>query len=484
MKDMKTVDVSNLIDNYKNSSNVDERIRLSLEIAQYYTHNSNPGEGLKFSKECKELITEDHEKYPDYLQFTGTLYEQLEEAEKAIDLFEEYLGYALQGRGELSLEQTYNFLGCAHKDLGKYPEAIEYYMKAKEIFEQKDDKEGIGGTSLNIGHLYKSIRDYDIAIKYYSEALQLMKKSGKPSNIAMVYTAIGDVLRRQEKLDESEEKYKTALQYSEESGDLNRVLRVYNNLGLLKMRQKEHTSAVSYYVKALEYAEKVHSIRMQAILLTNIGKVEFEQGNLENAKKYLNSGMELAKKHKLETVLTSNYRIQSQLYRQLGDAEKVYDFFEESVNILADLNNKQANEKIRELEVRLETKQKEHEAEIYKLKNTELKNALVELQEAYVQQEQAHQEILELERKNSILAMAVTANHEITQPLMVLSGNIEMLHMKLEMDESKYLNDKAWGRITESIANIKKILAAYKESSHFEFDKYTDNVDMISLKNS
>ncbi len=87
-------------------------------------------------------------------------------------------------------------------------------------------------------------------------------------------------------------------------------------------------------------------------------------------------------------------------------------------------------------------------------------------------------EIAELEKRNSILAMAVTANHEINQPLMVLNGNLEMLHTNLP-DEVKKENRRYFDRATIAIERIRNILDSYKQLHNIDFDEYTDGTKMV-----
>lgn len=116
----------------------------------------------------------------------------------------------------------------------------------------------------------------------------------------------------------------------------------------------------------------------------------------------------------------------------------------------------------------LYTKNKE-----YKKQNTDLismNNRLVH----------AQKEILDLERKNSILAMIITANHEINQPLTVLGGSIELLKKSLE-DKISNKEKLLISRVTKSLNTITDILRKYASATDFDIDKYCDtsNINMV-----
>ncbi len=466
------------------TESVEDKIDFLYRLAAHYYENGNYKESIIYGEQSYDLMDEDHKNRGNLVQLIGTVRFNLCNYRKAIEYFKEHIEYAFKGMSNLSVEMTLNYIGLSYRELGELEQAINYYKKANEIFEKNGNIEGVGGTLLNIGHLYISINDLETAQKYFTQSLVYMKKVGKPANIAMVYGSLGNVCRRKKDYENAEKYFLKAMEQSKICNNQVKILFALNNLGLLNINNKQYVKAKEYYIEGLKIAENGNDSKIKAILYSNIGNACIYLKEFDKAEEYLKKGMLLAEEIKSQEIIAKNYKMQSELYKETDNSQKVYETLMNYIRITEEIDNNKESEKIRELEVRLETKQKEHEAEIYKLKNTELKNALMELQEAYVRQEEAHQEILDLERKNSILAMAVTANHEITQPLMVLSGNIEMLHMKLEMEDSKYLNDKAWGRITESIGNIKKILSAYKESTHFEFDKYTDNINMVNLKDS
>ncbi len=91
-------------------------------------------------------------------------------------------------------------------------------------------------------------------------------------------------------------------------------------------------------------------------------------------------------------------------------------------------------------------------------------------------------EIAELEKRNSVLAMAVTANHEINQPLMVINANIEMLHSNLP-DDVKKSNRRYFDRATIAIERIRNILDSYKQLQSINFDEYTTGTQMVKYGN-
>ncbi len=87
--------------------------------------------------------------------------------------------------------------------------------------------------------------------------------------------------------------------------------------------------------------------------------------------------------------------------------------------------------------------------------------------------------LLELERQSSILAMAVTANHEINQPLTVLSGNLFLLKESLSGRDLTDQQLKYMERMERAINKIKNILEKYRNADAIHFQEYAENTKMV-----
>jgi len=116
-------------------------------------------------------------------------------------------------------------------------------------------------------------------------------------------------------------------------------------------------------------------------------------------------------------------------------------------------------------------------------RNSDLYNQKKDLEESYQNLKKAQEEILDLERKNSILAMIVTTNHEINQPLTSALGNLYILEMKLDkaqIDDMTY--KKHIVKTRESLNLINLILTKYRETNHYDISDYVDGVKMVKFK--
>lgn len=93
------------------------------------------------------------------------------------------------------------------------------------------------------------------------------------------------------------------------------------------------------------------------------------------------------------------------------------------------------------------------------------------------------EEKLQKERVKTAFAMGVTANHELNQPLTVISSRIQLLKRIIlkSADNEKQINHITG--IEKNITKMSAILSKYSDISDIKIDKYADSVDMIVFNN-
>ena len=94
---------------------------------------------------------------------------------------------------------------------------------------------------------------------------------------------------------------------------------------------------------------------------------------------------------------------------------------------------------------------------------------------------ESQEKILKLEQLNTILAMAGTANHDINQPLTVITGNLYLLEetinkQTLSSSQIKYIQE-----IKKSISRIKEILEQYSRAVDLRYKEYAGGSKIVIL---
>ncbi|MCU0287751.1 MAG: response regulator [Acidobacteria bacterium] len=112
-------------------------------------------------------------------------------------------------------------------------------------------------------------------------------------------------------------------------------------------------------------------------------------------------------------------------------------------------------------------------------KNRLILNQKEELERSLHLLQKSQKELVEMEKKNAIMAMAVTSNHELNQPLTVIQGYLELLRQSLPESEDLELQKKYLGRIDLAFKKMIKIMENFRNSPAAQLEEYAKNKKMV-----
>ena len=92
--------------------------------------------------------------------------------------------------------------------------------------------------------------------------------------------------------------------------------------------------------------------------------------------------------------------------------------------------------------------------------------------------ERTRDKLVQAEQKAAVSAMAVSLNHEINNPLMIISGNLQMLSYKCQDDKLK----KKFSVIEEQLDRISGIIRKLRDIEEVNIDDYIAGSDEKMLK--
>lgn len=91
----------------------------------------------------------------------------------------------------------------------------------------------------------------------------------------------------------------------------------------------------------------------------------------------------------------------------------------------------------------------------------------------HIELKRSRDKVVELEKKNLALAMAATANHEINQPLTVISGNLYLLKESITKQGITEAQSDFLAMIDAAILRIKEQLAHYRHAASMKYKQYS-----------
>ena len=287
-----------------------------------------------------------------------------------------YYTQAIHKYKELSdfkgLSDTYIKKGILVKEWGVLNKALDLFLKAKEIVERnsKLHKKEIYNLLFKIANTYYLLEDYENALPIYRKILLECEKEKSPSNclmarknIATIYDAIANyqeslnqkriILEIIDQIDNNVSKKivalnnigytykklghnKEAMRYLKESLNLidkHKVSTSYSavtltNIGIVYQSLRDYNNSLKAFDKALILRKTEGNNKEMAILNNLITRIYINIKNFYEAKRYNEKALELSEKSNNLRTLETTYKLQNEIYQNLGESEKAITAYE------------------------------------------------------------------------------------------------------------------------------------------------------------
>lgn len=271
------------------------------------------------------------------------------------------------------MAESLNAIGGVSRIKGSMDGSLDAHMKALKIFEEIDDKKGMASANNNLGVLYKVQGEFNKALQYFEKALEINNKAKETSGLIMVLGNIANIHRQTGNDSKAIEYNKKALEIAEETGDKKNLSLITNNIGLVYEKQGKYDDALKYFMKSVMLKESIGDTKGIASTYSNIGNLYRAKGDQNNAVKYQKIALDLIANSNAKPLEKDIYKEISQSYAKVGDYEEAYKNHLKFFQLHDELFSQEARNRLNELVTGYETEKSRREAEIFKLRNVELK---------------------------------------------------------------------------------------------------------------
>ncbi len=285
---------------------------------------------------------------------------------KAIELFKEL-------NDELGLTRAYNILSNVYDNYGDYSAATSYSQNAVNIAKKKNYIEELGDAYTSLGQVYNRLEDYNTSAEILKKGLAIRKKikavyaqSSSLNLIARTYT-------QAKQFDKSLEYYNKSLDLRRSINDQNGLPWSYLGIASLYQEIGEYEQSKKYYNKAL--SNKNENKRLELLCNVGIGKIALQENELDIAKNILTKSLKLAKALKIKSVMYDLHFSIADVYQKENNPTKELEHFKAFYKLKEEILNAETTNKLKKQQVAFSVERSRKEAEIYQLKNVELKKA-------------------------------------------------------------------------------------------------------------
>ncbi len=276
------------------------------------------------------------------------------------------------------MASIFSNIGVVFGSQGRFDLALDHYMQALTIFEEIDDKIRMAHSLNCIGVIFRKRNNLERAEKYYLRALSIREETGDLSGLAMSYNNMGILFKSKGDLDSALDYYNRSLKLKEELGDRRGISVSYSNIGDILVKQEKYDPAIEYYRNSLSIVEELEDEERISDSCILLGHIMILLEKYDEALEYLERSLQISIRIGARILESDCYHELSDLYMAKGDYERAFLFFKKYSSLTKEIFSEESAETIARLQIRYETEQKEKEAELYYLKNVDLRREINE----------------------------------------------------------------------------------------------------------
>ncbi|PLX11349.1 MAG: hypothetical protein C0594_03735 [Marinilabiliales bacterium] len=259
-----------------------------------------------------------------------------------------------------------------YEGFGNFDSSLDFCLQALKFSKNINFTEGIAMSQAALGQLYTRIQDFDNAIKYLELSLSVRKEMEDLPALASTLNRLGRVYALKKDFAKSEELYRKSLDIRQNQLNNMAVSWTWLGLGSMYLESGNFNDASVAFNKAIN---NTSDKRCQQQSLLGLGKALNQSGNHEEGFVQLEKAMQLAEELNAKSLKYQVHQALSEYYEQTGQAGKALEEHKKFYKLKEEVLDAEMHNNLKQQQLVFQTEQVKQEAEIFKLKNIELKEA-------------------------------------------------------------------------------------------------------------
>lgn len=188
-----------------------------------------------------------------------------------------------------------NIAGMYYQSIAALPTAINYFSRAKDLWQELNAKLLVAHMYGNIGVIYDKQGNYTKALESHLQNLHILENINDQANIQTALVNIGLVYEDLD-LHTYAYNYQTrALKMARKNRDLETVRCALLNLGFIQFKTHNNSKAIEYFEKCLEICDSTNNLLDKATALNGLGNAYSELGNFSKSLVYYQNAYKIRK---------------------------------------------------------------------------------------------------------------------------------------------------------------------------------------------
>ena len=440
------------IEDIKNTYQEDLKVQClaNYSLGLYNWNFSRYELALDLFLKALELET-DLEKIARVKHKIAVTYLKLNNYSKALFYFEDIYEHIHDIHDDFLKQDFLGWYSIFYSEIGNFEKSVEFAHKAVIINLKISNFNGLSSNYNTLGLNYKSMGYYDQAMHYFIEAEKNALILNTAILLANVYNNIALVYNNLENYEKAIEYNEKSIVYRKQCMGLDQLSITYRNIIPLYINVNKLQKAKELLLEMEELCQKIQTEKGKVHYLISKSYIALHEKDWDTALTSLDSALAIAEKTDNLTFTSSIYHQFSEVYENKQDYKLAYEY----------------------LKLLHST-----ELKIRKQEDIKLTENLTIQHQALLDKYDLNNRIKE-EKIKAVLALSVTANHEINQPLMLIQGNIDLL--KDSIPDLSEKQQRFFDKIDKGISKISSTLTNFTHKTKISFEKYLDNIEMVKF---
>mgnify|MGYP005836668633 CR=1 FL=1 len=155
--------------------------------------------------------------------------------DKAIEYGQMAVSLAKSLNLQMELSDSYNRLGIAYRNKGRYAQALECYFKGLEVSRTYGFDNHLAFQYNNLADLYNRLGLYNRAVEFGNRAMEYAKKVNDDYTLAYIYNILGTIYKNKNELDSALTCFKHSLELRQKIGHYHGIATSYLNIGSIEL---------------------------------------------------------------------------------------------------------------------------------------------------------------------------------------------------------------------------------------------------------